>query len=66
MLESAQSDIAKWERINLERLNFIDNLDLQNKGHRGHVVSLTEELGAARESVRASDGRIIDLEEEVM
>ena len=64
-LKGARGKVAKWQRVNLERHNFIENLDLQNRGLQGHIASLIEELSMARESVKASEGRVVDLEEEV-
>ena len=48
----------------MERHNFIEKLDLQNRGLRKNIASLIEELGMAHESIKASKGWIVDLEEE--
>ena len=49
----------------MERHNFIERMDIINRGLRKTIASLTEELGTSSESVKASEGRIANLKEEM-
>ena len=64
-LEDTWKEIEKWQRVNMERHNFIKRLDIINRGLWETIASLTKELSTSRESVKTSEGRIADLEQEV-
>ena len=55
-LKGAWSKVEKWLRINVERHSLIEKLDLQNRGLRRNIASLTEELSTAHESIKVSEG----------
>ena len=62
MLLAALYDSKKKDQICLERYNLIEKLDAQNKSLRVAIGSMTEELCMARESIKAFEERVADLE----
>ena len=47
-LEVAWKEIEKWQRVNVERHNFIKRLDITNRVLRETIASLTEEISMSR------------------